>query len=900
MLRSFYSRYTRHLAWLVITLTLGASAQKDVCVSSIGGLAGTPVLDGQVIGDPGWNNAVQMNLSGDIGSTTATKMLLGTDGSSLYVGLAVSGLLITNDTTVVIAFSATDDNTDAVHDWRIHIQPFDVMLPPDNKKNLHPFVVNYWRDSTPGTGWNSPGAVGTPAGDLDWEKNNVNIFKIDKYNWQLEFKIPLVSGPGASSGMGGFCLSCSASSNFRFYLNVLNTTSPSVLPPDWLASATFTSGQLVVYNGEEFQCSQATCTGATPPPSAGSMWTDKGPLFPSDWLPGTSYPQFSRVVYNGEQYTCNQAAGCPVGVTPDTGGSGWIDNGPAPAVSEDVWPPCDQNVICPSIITPTLTTNQLTQLTPDASVWGTGSTVARPACTGVSLAAYTFPLSVGVQDPIDPTKLTYNIRRLSDAVVTEGSIAACNLLPHDAHPGTNGPSNTFVAIPSNNMTNSAQVNITFRIADFGIPGIDPSLGGTGLFPPLGSPVPVGCDPTQAPFTQCDGVNNNNPTGQSQIDAFGIDTPGQPSTKTFQSTVWSLNYKQSCLYKFGFFPGSPGDQCLQVVMDSNDPNTRFLNHSVEQNMTFVPASTVRRGAAISGNQGKLPLGRTNHRFLLKLDIDQQLGCQERSPSVAAAASPGGGQGCHFLQDQQLASIARQQLGSNVNNLLQWIVRGYVYTGSQIVINGHKFEVVRRAGDFGYVAGHAGSMTNWDWKIEGDALKQVAANLYTLQVAPNQQAIVKTTITANTTSSINTKDKFAIFADIGAGIPHGNFSNAFDPGVSVNGGLEYIINTHFSAEGIFGAHHFPGKIAGDVNAFQFTGGGKVFFNPGPNRVFARAGLGGYHFDSGTTNFGGYVGGGILHEFNQHLGIVGVYTFHSVNTPVSSTQFSTVQGGIRYVFH
>lgn len=153
-----------------------------------------------------------------------------------------------------------------------------------------------------------------------------------------------------------------------------------------------------------------------------------------------------------------------------------------------------------------------------------------------------------------------------------------------------------------------------------------------------------------------------------------------------------------------------------------------------------------------------------------------------------------------------------------------------------------------------------------------------------------------------SSSTNAGKFAVFADLGAGIPNGAFGDAFNTGVSFNGGLEYIVNAHFSAEGILGYHHFPGKGIGDVNVFQFTGGGKVYspaFNN--NFAFARAGLGGYHFSfnpGSTTNFGGYFGGGLLHQFGN-WGLEGAYTFHAVNTPGVATKFSTVQGGIRWVF-
>ena len=143
------------------------------------------------------------------------------------------------------------------------------------------------------------------------------------------------------------------------------------------------------------------------------------------------------------------------------------------------------------------------------------------------------------------------------------------------------------------------------------------------------------------------------------------------------------------------------------------------------------------------------------------------------------------------------------------------------------------------------------------------------------------------------------KFAVFADLGVAIPHGTLGNVANPGVSFNAGLEYILKANFSVEGILGFHHFPGKIAGDTTAIQFTGGGKFYFMPGPNRPFVRAGLGGYHFTSGTTNFGGYFGGGWLHEFNAHFGVDGVYTFHTVNTPGTAAKFSTIQGGVRYAF-
>jgi hypothetical protein len=153
--------------------------------------------------------------------------------------------------------------------------------------------------------------------------------------------------------------------------------------------------------------------------------------------------------------------------------------------------------------------------------------------------------------------------------------------------------------------------------------------------------------------------------------------------------------------------------------------------------------------------------------------------------------------------------------------------------------------------------------------------------------------------NVPSTNSLSGKIALFADIGPGVPLGNFSNVFTTGVSFNGGAEYIFNAHLSAEGIFGVHYFPGSLGGNLTVVQFTGGAKAFVNPGPNRFFVRGGVGGYHFNVGsTTEFGGYVGPGFLHEFNSRLGLELGATFHGTRTPANASWFAAFQIGIRYV--
>jgi len=144
------------------------------------------------------------------------------------------------------------------------------------------------------------------------------------------------------------------------------------------------------------------------------------------------------------------------------------------------------------------------------------------------------------------------------------------------------------------------------------------------------------------------------------------------------------------------------------------------------------------------------------------------------------------------------------------------------------------------------------------------------------------------------------KFAAFFDVGGAFPHGTFGNAFNPGFSLNAGLEYMATSRFSAEGIFGYHHFPAKVGSALNLYQFSANGKVYLTSGGTiRPFVNGGIGGYKFSPGSAQVGGNFGAGVLKELNAHWGVQASYNLHVVHTPVQATKFSTAQVGIRYVF-
>jgi hypothetical protein len=143
------------------------------------------------------------------------------------------------------------------------------------------------------------------------------------------------------------------------------------------------------------------------------------------------------------------------------------------------------------------------------------------------------------------------------------------------------------------------------------------------------------------------------------------------------------------------------------------------------------------------------------------------------------------------------------------------------------------------------------------------------------------------------------KIALFLDAGAGIPHGAFGSAFSTGFSLNAGLEYIATNHFSAEGIFGYHHFPATAGSALDLYQFSANGKLYLtSSGPLRPFVNAGAGGYKFSPGSTYFGGNFGAGLLYELTAHWGLKASYNFHAISTPVTG-KFSDIEFGVRYQF-
>lgn len=516
-------------------------------------------------------------------------------------------------------------------------------------------------------------------------------------------------------------------------------------------------------------------------------------------------------------------------------------NSNAGTATEYFWPSFNGNGID--------ATNPETTTQPSTN-WGNGTLSVGSGCKGVSLDYQDITNSTTHMPPLAPDQID----------------ATCPLGP----PNCNN-SNTFTATLHNTSVDGNGVAVAangivanFSIANFGMPS-------------LWTPVPVGTPPGQA------GPVNLTPS---------CGTSGNPACPPLSTNpAWNIN-TSALITKYQ----NNADQCILVDLDSaNDCNANpgacitLVNKSVKRNMWVLTASEVSKTAEISA-KGYAPNLKhpAQQEFTLHVLSRQEVLNPNQQPLSRTATAQG------------VKIISRRKEGRVVSRFT-WAVDGCRLTGEYIIIRGRKYEVCDDVGAFGAIVEHFGAVpvTNWQTSLEGPGLSKVDDAKDTYRLLVPQDGVAEVNVRFAPEEHVAAKYSLAVFLDLGAGIPHGTFSNAFDPGFSLNGGLEYIVNPHFSAEGIFGYHHFPAKIVGDVNLYQFSVNGKTYLTTGKIQPFVNGGIGGYKFSPGSANFGGNVGGGVLFNLTSRLGLQGSYNFHAVNTPVAATTFSTFQGGIRLVF-
>lgn len=368
------------------------------------------------------------------------------------------------------------------------------------------------------------------------------------------------------------------------------------------------------------------------------------------------------------------------------GGAGWVDFGPyfkfyfnviretGGTATEFVWPDYQHRIL-----------GNINTYTYDNHEWGIGTQDNAAQCNGVFLTA----------TDIGTTNTPANSINLDSA-------------------------NTFFANVKNLTWDSAtsnwaaanDINVRFRIADWGMAGVGNLTSSSWREIPAAND---GCGTADS---------NDNPTCEQNVPAAtNSTTPGQ---QTF-NLDWTVSTADKPRYQDP--PEGMGDdhQCILVELNSKS-GANITTKSVYRNMIFdATASKFEQMAKIDA-QGlpKPPAGKSEHQFILQ-EVREVL------PPVLLK---------DYMADltKQKRAVRNDDVGTHVPDFkgkwlsqTRWLIHGYRETGMFVEIKGVKYPLTEPVSSFGYVISHAGdAVKEWKYGLEGGGINKTAEGFYKLAI------------------------------------------------------------------------------------------------------------------------------------------------------------------------
>jgi opacity protein-like surface antigen len=151
--------------------------------------------------------------------------------------------------------------------------------------------------------------------------------------------------------------------------------------------------------------------------------------------------------------------------------------------------------------------------------------------------------------------------------------------------------------------------------------------------------------------------------------------------------------------------------------------------------------------------------------------------------------------------------------------------------------------------------------------------------------------------------------AIQGRFGVAIPiTGDFSDTYDPSLTLGTGFLFGLGTNMIVEGNFDFGMFSGEleIAGetfdaDLDLIKVTGGIRYFFLTEGMMPYLAGGLGLFHWSNGdsTSDFGIDYGAGLMYEITDSVVLDIPVRFNSVFSDPDTINFISVTGGIGIFF-
>src|SRR6185295_1130902 len=265
-------------------------------------------------------------------------------------------------------------------------------------------------------------------------------------------------------------------------------------------------------------------------------------------------------------------------------------------------------------------------------------------------------------------------------------------------------------------TAADNVTATFRIADWGVNGGDPSSGAWKL-------VPV--------------TSGSNPPTAATV-------PGEVQFKF----DWALTTTEKAAY------AAPHDhQCVQVSLDSTS-NVNFVERSAWVNMDYVPSSVFKRVAHVSA-QGFGAHGTKDgfQRFYLHLTTSRfdftpsKIALDPVPPPNPKADRQSESKDDHpYYKGENLQKVRLLRFYPNLAKekgpVAHYVMEthGYRETTNTVKINGHAYPILEQVNGFGYVARHGSAVSDWTSGLSGAVVKKLTDYVYEVDVPINGSAMI----------------------------------------------------------------------------------------------------------------------------------------------------------------
>ena len=374
--------------------------------------------------------------------------------------------------------------------------------------------------------------------------------------------------------------------------------------------------------------------------------------------------------------------------------------------------------------------------------------------------------------------------------------------------------NIFVANVSNNTeidglpANAKEIKVTFKIANWGIPGSDQW-------------VRIPSEP--------------NPTDSKDISAEISNIPGKEEFN-LNWTITDETTKEN-------YVAHP-HQCILVELNSMADAT-ITTKGIYRNMDFVGASKFSRNAEVGTLGYGLPIkGFKKHRFLLNV-VTQEF----RKDSDKDLFDP-----------KPFKSIKKEN-SPNLISRVNYNVHGYRYTGDSIIINGRAYDIIDPVGSYGYMVKHEGDVVQWKTKLTG--AERIRNGFYKLEIFPDSSAIIQDLIIP-----IDFK-KWSLSLHGGISVPTGNLATIDEKGINLAADFDYHFSKNLAMILLLGYNNFKSKSAGIDDTYWLGLNANVrYYKPLKRKwsVYAGAGPGLYIPETGNKEAGANIGLGITYDTSK----------------------------------